>query len=553
MFARRPAGRPRSLFAEPLEPRQLLAGFVQVDLVDADLFVQGDEMANVFTIQQVADPVGPSSLMIVPDGDTSINEQPAGMPLDLGPVAVVNVNILPGDGADMVGVDGLSIDGRLKIENHGGTDIFGIQGTRASKLDMSSAGSQSKATLSDVTIGQTFDKSSPKLYQPICTGKNVSTKMTVLRCHGAAKLEYDNRPGSVDLEGVEIDGGLTVVSSAGLSQLTVADSSLGASIDKSTPILMLRASDTNVEMTGSKVHGSADLKFSQGGGVVQLDAVHIDGGLSVSSRGGASTEYMKIHMENVLISSLQAGGSSAMAPGLSVKSSQPLDFTAEQTTTAGPYYLKFGDIKGEARSSVSLSSFDIGGPLRIESHGPTDLTAQDGGTAGPVFIKFEDIKGEAQNSVSLTSFHVGGSLRIESHGPLNLTAQDTTAAGFDVFLKIDTVEGEARDQPQASNIDLSNLHVGGNLTLRAGAGQENVRLDGLHVAGRTLIALGGGEDSLSVIDSVFEGFALLDGGQDDDLLSLMGAEFNGGSRIVHWESAPPGVAPDVPTARGRSR
>jgi type VI protein secretion system component Hcp len=546
---RRSTAHSRSLVSEPLEPRQLLAGFVQVDLVDADLFVQGDELANVFTIEQVADPAGgPSSLRVVPDGDTSINELPAGMPLDLGPVAVVNVNILPGDGADMVGVDGLSVDGRLKIENHGGTDIFGIQGTRASKLDMSSAGSQSKATLSDVTIERTFDKSSPKLYQPICTGKNVSTKMTVVRCHGAAKLEYDDSPGSVDLEGVEIDGGLTVVSSAGLSQLTVAGSSLGASIDKSTPILMLRTSDTKVEMTGSEVHGAADLKFSQGGGAVQLDTVHIDGGLSISS-GGETSQYLMIHMKKVLVSSLHAGGSSTMGHGLSVKSSQPLDFTAEETTTAGPYYLKFGDIKGEARSSVNLSSFAVGGSLRIESTGPLDLTAQDGDTAGPVFIKIEDIKGEAQNSVSLTSFQVGGSLRVESHGPLNLTARDTTAAAFDMFLKVGDVAGEARDESQASTVDLSNLQIGGNLRLLTGAGQETVRLDGLHVAGRTQIALGGGDDSLSVVDSIFEGFALLDGGRDDDLLSLMRVDFQDGSRIVHWEAPPPGAA----SARGRSR
>jgi type VI protein secretion system component Hcp len=583
--------------AELLEPRNLLAGLVKVALVEGNLTVQGDQADNGFRIEAVADPTGAkSSIAIIPDETTAINDLPAGTQLLLPAVQLQKVQILPGDGADDVGLRGLSVASGVQIDNRGGHDSYRLADSEFGHyLKIESSAARSKVNLSDMVIVKKVDKSSPVLFLRAVSGKNVDLKATDLKVGGSMELSLDDTPGSVDLSRVDIDGRLSVVSDA-LSDLNVVESRIGRPIDKASVMLAKGLSTKNMNVSGSQLQigGPLSAEFAHGSGggggagKVILQDVHVDGRLGISSAGvaldvsihdsaaeasylklgdikGESTDskhkdtieiqsyswgsslrveadgpteltmkkstggdaYLKVKMEDILISSYSIGGSQ-FDGGLKIDSIGGIvNGVIEDTTVEESLSFNYSKVRFFAPTSstkekglLDLRKFEVGGRLKVESNGvPLDVNAS-GGTAASVdmYLKLDGIKGESKSQIDLSDLRIDGGISVVGRGgPLDLAAQKTTAAGgFDAFLEIEGIKGETEDR----KVQLVDVHLGGGLSVIGAGGPLDVSVEGTtarggylkmgDIKGRSATGGGGGAGKVVIHDSHFDGGLKID-------------------------------------------
>ena len=115
---------------ESLEQRNVLAGNVTAAVVDGDLVITGDDLGNVFTLDQ---PGGPGTdYRLIGNDTTTINGGPSPITLPGSGAAVTNdilIDLLGGD--DIVRVAGVHAPDDLEIDAGVGNDLVAVFGSDA--------------------------------------------------------------------------------------------------------------------------------------------------------------------------------------------------------------------------------------------------------------------------------------------------------------------------------------------------------------------------------------------------------------------------------------
>ena len=597
---------------EALEPRHLLDGTILVNLVAGNLFILGDEHDNVVSVEQTTDESGRTSLAIIPDRDTSINRLAPGEPLFLGDVLLRSVRIAPGDGADNVRVSGLTVVGGLEFRDSGGPSTLIVeQANLRGDLDV-----RSTAPL-DVTVAELAARGGYLKIEGVAGESRSSVHLDNLDLAGNLRVTSIGSPLDLSASSITARGGYLKIDGVdGESRSSVhldkLDLSGGLRVTSSGSPLDLRGSHSTARGGGYlKIDGidgeSSDrahkseidiLSWSWGHGL-RVESTHP---LNLTTRDTTAAAYDVFLKIEGIKGEAEDSRSSVVLDNLHVSrdlrvtsSGSPLDLSASSTTARG-IFLKIDGVAGESRSSVQLDKLDLSGGLRVTSSGsPLDLRASYSTARGGGYLKIDGIDGESsdrahKSEIDILSWSWGHGLRVESTHPLNLTTRDTTAAAYDVFLKIEGIKGEAEDS--RSSVVLDNLHVSrdlrvtssgsplnlsassttargaflklgdvkgeftgtsdggesgatvsiiasefrGGLMIVGGNGSDSVHLERLRVHGRTDVRLHGGDDLLTVIDALFAKPVRFDGGAGDDTLRLVNVEFLHDAVLRNWET-----------------
>lgn len=492
---------------ESLESRTLLAGDVSAAVVDGDLIVQGDDLENIFTMVQIADPGGPGlppgtavAFEIIPDPTTSINGSDPGVGIIVSGITedvevhlgggadeldiegtpgpeIVNMMIRTDSGEDSVRIRNFGASGNLKIFNSSGSDSYSLTHSSVGRrLRFDGGRSGATADLSEVSIARTVDKSTPKLQQATVSGKNTDVKIHLMKSSGSTKLVYHKMDGKVAISESEIGGNLKV-----------------SSTDK--------------------------LDFSMHNSSAAADVF-----LKIADIKGESSDGLSL----VANSQITVSGSK-VGEAMEVKAGGPLDFVMHKSQVGGNTYLKFG-LKESLSSSFMASKSDFRGYLKVESAAPMEnislnfskikqnYTVQiDGGSSdGGVPMKY-----------NIAGSKIGGKVVFEDR-----SARDPVPGG-PTGKKAATLSSHGG--PVSTIITISDSTISGQLQIQSGNGSEEILLDRIKVGGTTEIDTGAGDDLLEVIDSIFEGHALFDGGSGVDTLILVNNQFLDGEEFLNWE------------------
>lgn len=381
---------------------------------------------------------------------------------------------------DTASLDGVTVDGGLSVISRNaalkfdGTDVQA--GIAHIKYDGSGV-QRSSVGLSGVHVVHKLDIEGSG-------GADVSVRNSdadhmFLKFEG--KLKGQAAASTASLDGVTVDGGLTVISRNAALKLEATDASAE---DFYLKLDQPRGQRASADLSGVRVTHKLDIESSGGMDVsvaksnaasvfikfdgikgeaaadtASLDGVTVDGGLTVRSRDAA----------------LKFEGAGLKADNL---------------------YIKYEGINNQ-RSSASISGSQIQHKLDVASNGALDFSVQKT-SAHDIFLKVEFPRSQdARSTVSLGDVDLDGELDVMSLAPLDFSASALRAV--DMFLKITDI----KMQQAGSTVSLVDVVLSGGLQISTGNGNDSVMISGSSVEGPVKLNGGRGQDSLTLVDDQF--------------------------------------------------
>ncbi len=513
--------RKRKLQLEALELRRVLDGNLTVSILDGNLVLAGDALANVATVEQLAPidatgaPAVGGSFQIIPDENTSINQGKPGEALTISGVTG-GVKAALGDGNDQLTVEG---DPRfkfeyLKLDMGAGADVVKISDVAvAGALSVSSRGTM------DGSVRQSQADRMYLKYEGVA-GQRSSVDLSGI--HVIHKLDIEGR-GGADVSLKHADAASLFIKFDGIKgEAASATATLeGLKIGGDLSVL-----SRGVTQKVSAVDVQADAIYLKYDGVpgarssADLSGIHVIHKLDIEGRGALDLSVSKASAADMFLKLDGIKGESALDKtsldgvvvqgGLTVLSRNVEHKFSAGGVQADHIHIKYEGSAGQ-RSAISIGGSQIQHKLDIEGRGAATLSIEET-KAVDMFLKLESVRGQdAPSSIAIADLDLDGRLDVASLGALNFSAQALHA--IDMFLKISDVKSRAGAPPSGSHVALVDAVLSGQLQISTGAGDDTVLVSGTSVKGPARFNGGGGgggggggsggQDSLTLINDQF--------------------------------------------------
>jgi hypothetical protein len=378
---------------------------------------------------------------------------------------------------DTASLDGVTVDGGLSVTSRNaalkfdGTDVQA--GIAHIKYDGSGV-QRSSVDLRGVHVVHKLDIEGSG-------GADVSVRSSdadhmFLKFEG--KLKGQAAASTASLDGVTVDGGLTIASRDAALKLEATDASAA---DFYLKLDQPRGQRSSADLTGVQVTHKLDIE-GRGGADVSV------------AKSNAASVYLKFEgikgeaaLDTASLDGVTVDG------GLTVTSRDAALKFEGAGLQAGNIYIKY-EGASDQRSSASISGSQIQHKLDVASNGPLDFSVQKSSAHG-IFLKVEfPRRQDARSTVSLSDVDLDGELDVMSLAPLDFSASALRAV--DMFLKITDI----KMQQAGSTVSLVDVVLSGGLQISTGNGNDTVIISGSSVEGPVKLDGGRGQDSLTLVD-----------------------------------------------------
>ena len=315
-------------------------------------------------------------------------------------------------------------------------------------------------------------------------------------------LVIDTGPGNdtVDVENTSIGGNLLLFGGAGSDTFSVGSPSNETSVSVGGSVFIVGGSGHGNTIAVFDANITDDLRIFSNGANDQIQ-VGFDAGLGIIGVDETATGHVEVG-GNLQIKTV--GGED----GFSFGGSEFSDFDRFSTDTSW-----FKGLESSFSSSWGSPSFAWSDAGKWLSNDLAFLKgwSDDGGFGD--FFEDHDSSGVAH--VSLADVNVTGNVRIH------------TGSGADQIL-LGAAPLPSGDSTSPLNLVFGHVAIGGNLSVRAGNGDNTILLDGISVTGNTKVATGRGSDQIAVLgnDGGYVGtFSINSGSGADKVVIADGANF----------------------------